>query len=446
MPSVIGPYDIAGVEMPTWILRYNNDGICESPQSRTLLLDELRNGDHTDVFLFSHGWNNSFEEAISLYGGFLKALEAHLSANPPARSFKPLFAGITWPSEWLDFSNSPTIAGDPGVNEGLDVSKTEMAAQIEAATPGGGATFVKLINKASVNKDEATTLARLIQPVLVGAIDEIEEGTQPITESDILLAVQSEAAARQPPVGIDLDDYGSVDGGTAGAIDPQAAGWPGFLDPRTYVRLFSVYQMKDRAGRVGTRGMAPLLRDILGATAAKVHVAGHSYGCKVMLSAICAPGDLTRPVSSLLLLQPAISYLSFSANVPGTTRAGGYRAALEGTRVIPPILSTYSKKDFPLHATFHLSLRRKSDLGEVQIAGTATAAGDPPNKYAALGGYGPRGAGEKLINLPKSGEAHNLGSARVIGMDGSANLINSHGDVDSPHTAWAMYQLVFGTR
>jgi hypothetical protein len=161
-----------------------------------------------------------------------------------------------------------------------------------------------------------------------------------------------------------------------------------------------------------------------------------------MLSAICAPDELTRPVDSLLLLQPAVSYLSLSAKVPGTTRAGGYRAALDPKRVVPPILSTYSRKDFPLHRTFHLSLRRESDLGEAQIAG----AGDPPSKYAALGGYGPRGAGERLIDLPRSGDDYTLNAARVIGLDGSANLINSHGDVHSPHTAWAMYQLAFGPR
>jgi hypothetical protein len=454
-PTTIGPYDIAGVQMPTWILPYNDGGVCESPQSRALLLEALRTGDHTDVFLFSHGWNNNFGQAISLYGNFLKQLEAHVQAKPPARPFKPLFAGITWPSEWLDFSDSPTIAGDTSGDEGQNDTANEMAARIEAATPGKGIRFRELVAKPSVTREEAIELATLVKPLLSSSTqDEIVDENQAVTAGDIVLAIQSDAAARQPAVAVDLDDYGSVDGGGATIADPQAAGWPGFLDPRGIVRLFSVYQMKDRAGRVGTRGMGPLLRDVLGATRAKVdaaghsstqakvHVAGHSYGCKVMLSAICAPDELTRPVDSLLLLQPAVSYLSLSAKVPGTTRAGGYRAALDPKRVVPPILSTYSRKDFPLHRTFHLSLRRESDLGEAQIAG----AGDPPSKYAALGGYGPRGAGERLIDLPRSGDDYTLNAARVIGLDGSANLINSHGDVHSPHTAWAMYQLAFGPR
>ena len=455
--ATIGPYQIAGVQMPTWVLQYNDAGVCESIQSRALLLDELRTGSHTDVFLFSHGWNNNFSEAISLYGNFLKQLETHVIANPPARPFKPLFASITWPSEWLDFSDGPAIAGDTSGDERLNDTINEMAAGVESATPGKGARFRELVAKPSVTKEEATELASLVKPLLNGSTDDeiddgtkpvtdvahpVTDGTKPVTEGDILRAVQSEAAARRPAVPGDIDDYGSVDVAGATTVDPQAAAFPGFLDPRAVVRLFSVYRMKDRAGRVGTRGMGPLLRDILEATQARVHVAGHSYGCKVMLSAICAPGELTRPVDSLLLLQPAISYLSLAARVPGTTRAGGYRAALDPKRVVPPILSTFSKKDFPLHGTFHLSLRRESDLGEAQIAG----AGDPPSYYAALGGYGPRGAGQVLIDLPKSGTAYTLNAAKVIGLDGSANLINGHGDVASPHTAWAMYQLVFGPR
>jgi hypothetical protein len=112
-----------------------------------------------------------------------------------------------------------------------------------------------------------------------------------------------------------------------------------------------------------------------------------------------------------------------------------------------PILSTFSKKDFPLHGTFHLSLRRDSDLGEAQIAAGGTSAGDPPSRYAALGGYGPRGAGQSLIDpIPGTGESYgDLGVAPIIGLDGSKGRITGHGDIAKPETAWALHQLIFRT-
>lgn len=193
--------------------------------------------------------------------------------------------------------------------------------------------------------------------------------------------------------------------------------------------------------------MSSLMRSIQGATSARMHAVGHSYGCKVMLSGICNGPALARPLDSLLLLQPAVSHLCFAARVPGTNQAGGYRRALDPAMVKHPILSTYSKKDFPLHGTFHLSLRRDSDLGEAQIAAGGTTAGDPPSRFAALGGYGPRGAGQALKDpIPAAGESYgDLGTAPppIIGLDGSKGRITGHGDIAKPETAWALYELIF---
>jgi hypothetical protein len=184
---------------------------------------------------------------------------------------------------------------------------------------------------------------------------------------------------------------------------------------------------------------------IVGAT--RVHAVGHSYGCKVMLSAVCAPSPLTRPLDSLLLLQPAVSHLCFADDIPKIGKPGGYRDALK--RVRTPILSTYSEHDFPLHNTFHLALRRDSDLGDQDIgiaADSDTTAGKPPSNFAGLGGYGPRRAGQHLVDpMPKAEEAYPAlaPDVAIVGLDGSrGRLISSHGDVTTPATAWALHQLL----
>jgi hypothetical protein len=143
----------------------------------------------------------------------------------------------------------------------------------------------------------------------------------------------------------------------------------------------------------------------------------------------------------MLLMQPAVSHLSFAMKVPGRVGPGGYRHVLE--RVQNPIFSTYSASDFPLHAIYHLALLRQKDLGEAQIAAGATRAGNPPNVYAALGGYGPRGTDESLIDpIPKPGENFEYPKgARLVGLDGSLdNRIDSHGGVANPYTAWALHR------
>jgi pimeloyl-ACP methyl ester carboxylesterase len=166
--------------------------------------------------------------------------------------------------------------------------------------------------------------------------------------------------------------------------EPAAACILDFLDPRNAIRAATVWQMKDRAGTVGALGVGPLLQEILTQSSARIHLMGHSYGGKVVLSALCH-SQLKRDVTSVLLLQPAVSYLCFGENIDGKGTDGGYREAL--TRVERPIFSTFSGRDAPLTKFFHLAVRRDSDLGEQKIAGV------PPSKFAALGGSGPGGPG-----------------------------------------------------
>jgi pimeloyl-ACP methyl ester carboxylesterase len=209
------------------------------------------------------------------------------------------------------------------------------------------------------------------------------------------------------------------------------------FSPRDILRTLTVWQMKDRAGTVGAYGVAPLLVDLLANSSARLHLIGHSYGSKVVLSAICSPDKLPRNVRSILLLQPAVSHLCFAASIPGTHRPGGYRKALE--RVDNPIVATFSANDVPLTKTFHLFLRRQSDLGDPAIA-----AGEPPSDYAALGGFGPRLSGEKLIDVRDVTDSYEPDFAsghRLYGIRATRTILG-HGDISNESIWWALYDLV----
>jgi pimeloyl-ACP methyl ester carboxylesterase len=192
--------------------------------------------------------------------------------------------------------------------------------------------------------------------------------------------------------------------------------------------------MKDRAGVVGASGVGAFLRDALDAFAGHVHLLGHSYGARVMLSAVSI-APLPRPVASMLLLQPAVNHLCFAEDA-GEGAPGGYRPAL--ARVAQPILVTHSVKDVPLRRIFHVALRRKRDLGEAQIAGTAP-------KFGALGGFGPGGQlSVRRLKIAAPPAPYDLTGVEVIALDGSDGAIAGHGDVSNRATWWALHQLVAG--
>ena len=210
--------------------------------------------------------------------------------------------------------------------------------------------------------------------------------------------------------------------------------------------------MKDRAAVVGAHGVAKLLTDLTARTARGVHVAGHSFGAKVMLSAVLGDAARAKKPKSLLLLQPALSYLAFAGALPDSAAKGGYHD-VPGL-VEKPVLSTCSRWDAPLHDIFHLAVARKSDVGDMRVGAAAggpadESVGAPPNRYAALGGYGPGDhpaptASLRTIQLPLSGQSiATQAGDRVVGLDGSKDKrIDGHMGVANVFTGWALLQQI----
>jgi hypothetical protein len=66
-----GPYKTValadGTAVPFYIIPFDKEGRCEGPATRENLIDAVRNGSFTDIFLFSHGWNNDWNAATERY-------------------------------------------------------------------------------------------------------------------------------------------------------------------------------------------------------------------------------------------------------------------------------------------------------------------------------------------------------------------------------------------
>jgi hypothetical protein len=438
-----GPYKVlstASGEMPWYMMPFDRDGICTAPRTREHLMTAIAAELVTDIILFCHGWNNDWKYATARYQSFIegysKLRTTHQLALP--NGYHPLFVGVFWPSMILltEREQPPQILAVDGPNEDAIVEERERIAELAGAVNAPQRErFYGLIQRAALSEEEAEELAGILQPIYSRANDELPIGA-PATPANIVNGWLA-AANAQPPAAT-KETFGAATGRETGRA--QTAG--SFGDalrrvlPRDVIRLATVYQMKDRAGRVGATGVRALVEDLLANNKnARLHLLGHSYGCKVLLSALATASlGSGRTAHSMLLLQPAVSHLCFAGKLPGSGGPGGYRSVLP--RVARPIFATYSTNDFPLHEVFHRALWRSADKGEV---GIAAFGGEPPNIYAALGGYGPRDSDQALIDITQPVVPLDLKQrARLYGVDGTAT-ISGHGDISNDSTWWLSY-------
>ncbi|MET9630331.1 hypothetical protein ABZX92_22960 [Lentzea sp. NPDC006480] len=419
------------MQIPVYMLPFDKHGQLQAEQTfEDLATEGVRSV--TDIFLFCHGWNNDFADATRLYRRFMTTYgDLVRTHGQPRAGIKPLLVGISWPSIALSSHPAPLLAGQRDETEARELA--------EAVVHDADRDELKaLAGRNQLNEDEVRRLAELLHPLYHQDDDELGLPGSCDVDSTIELwrAIEDETA-----------DAELVVSGPQGPAEPVpnaqpiAAGRIGsMLDPRNVVRLATVLLMKDRAGVVGAKGVAPVLARILGTSprTARVHLIGHSYGCKVLLSAVCA-GELPRSVRSMLLMQPALSYLAFADKMRGLDRSGGYQAAKARSELT--IVVTWTKKDTPLRKLFQLAVRRRSDMGEQDIgaAGLVT----PPSRFAAMGGWGPASSDDvrnETIRLPRDG-SYELTDTEVLALE-SHKIITGHGDVVKDATCWALYNIV----
>ncbi len=421
-------------------LTYDKQGTCTSPKTRDHLADFIDAEGFTDVIFYSHGWNNEYPVAKERYEIFLRGISDTNSAHSAgiSGSFKPLFIGVFWPSTILVWPSdrTPDIAAEVGADSLVTEFDTKELADTLGMLPSDAAGLLKsrLNSGDRLSDAEGRQLAAAFAEVMSADDDELakDEGEGALGADDILAAWQRITGTNErPKTEGSAEDFGADDGDQPS--DAEVAGLLGF-DPRVIIRATTMWKMKDRAGVVGINGVSDTLGLLVNSSRARFHLVGHSYGCKVVTTAL-VNAEIERKVHSLTLLQPAINHLAFAPEAQ-TGRPGAFRAAFD--RLEKPIFSTFSWQDVPLYQLFHLAARRKKDVGELQFAAKSV------NRYYGLGGYGPQvfKAGEVIgLKLPRAGEPYPepAPSVRLIGLDGAVG-ITGHSDVNTEYTFWAMLQ------
>ncbi|MEU1970478.1 hypothetical protein ABZ477_02380 [Microbacterium sp. NPDC019599] len=390
----------------------------------------------TDVFMMSHGWQGDYVDAVSQYDRWVGAADPDSDTD----GIRPVAIGLHWPSK--AWSNRELKEGSTGLlgdgPSGEDSVTVDEAVDEFAAQLG----------------DDAETRAALREVLSYAASVPID---QEASDADELPSEVADAYRRLVEhLGAGGDDGGLLGGGWdpdavfADSLTTQADdgllgdGWFSRLREAvlTPLRQLTFWSDKNRAREFGEGAAAQLVRAITDASDVRVHLMGHSFGTIVVSSAVRgangSPKPPSRPVSSLFLVQGAVSLWAFAEHVPDKFGGGrGYLADVVRPEFVSgPIVVTRSKWDYAVGKYYPLAVR---------LAGQYLLGEDEAPKYGGIGSFGAHGVAGS-IQLPpltsgsrpdpgfESGTLYNIDASAVIArLDGASG---AHSDIGHPELSW----------
>ncbi len=175
--SSLTPFRTVGRDNPFWVLQYDKHGSTRSPETLAEARRAIRSGDYTDVVVFSHGWNNDWNAAITRYNEFVDGLVGQLPDHPGRRA---LLLGIFWPSALLVMpgEREPMMAAALG-NGSADPDAEALGEVTEELDPADADRVRTLSAKSQLDADETAELAELLAPVYRAEGPEIGEDPAP---------------------------------------------------------------------------------------------------------------------------------------------------------------------------------------------------------------------------------------------------------------------------
>ncbi|MEU7426787.1 serine-threonine protein kinase [Streptomyces sp. NPDC040750] len=413
---------------PYWELTFDADGDVDRPEADRLLAQVTEHGVR-DLLVFAHGWNNDRSGATALYRRFLAPVPG---LAPRARLG---YVGVIWPS--MRFSDEP-IPDFPRSLAAVEAAAPRPALDedtrraLVATFPGRAPVVDRLARMLDERPDGArglTEFGRLVRLLVDGegrrgTADTDEEGEPAVFTQDPAAACEEFAGA--------LAALGSP--GT-----PRAFSVPNPWDgAKELLRQATYYTMKRRAGTVGEHGLGPLVGQLAGAApGVRVHLAGHSFGGRLVAFALRGLPEGVRAVKSVTLLQGAFSHYAFTARLPhAPDRSGALKDGLR--RIDGPLVCCHSRFDSALGTFYPLASRLAGD--DRSCLGSDIAAVLGP-EWGALGHDGAQAvpgavrldlAAALGAALPASG-CVNVDAAAVVRRGGPPN--GAHSDIVHPELA-----------
>ncbi|MEU8758206.1 serine-threonine protein kinase [Streptomyces sp. NPDC048659] len=451
----------------------------DGPAGQAARLAGLARQGCTDLLVFAHGWNNSPTTATRFYAAFFAPFPA--LTGPGVRLG---YAGVVWPSMMFSDEPVPDFAALAATVPGKTAVVARIA-ELVGSAPARESAFVEFgsLLRQLTDTDRAglTASGDPEVPAFLRA--------DPLTTYAVFAAArEAEGAggggpggggpgvdaggADEPGAGGPDADAGGVDepgadgpgaggpgaggpgaggpgAGGPGAggpgVDASGAGGPGgvpgaegpallggarlkrlWKGAEEALRQATYYTMKRRAGVVGARGLGPVLGELADAAPGlRVHLAGHSFGGRLMAHALLGLPDGTRTVKSVTLLQGAFSHYAFAARLPHAPGRHGSLPDLQ-RRIDGPLVACHSRHDTALRVFYPLASRLSRDDDGLL--------GQDERRWGAVGYDG--------IQAVPGTAARTLGAALRDGVPGSgcvsvdaAEVVSEHSDVCHPELA-----------
>jgi hypothetical protein len=406
---------IAG--FPFFALAFDKNAKPTPPHEAEELAAAARPDGPTDLFVMSHGWNNDLEQSRALYERVFAQVRQALDGGvvPKLKDRRFALAGVFWPS--MKFADRDLIPG------GAAAAADSLAAEIrdaiaiadKADVPRLRAIAEGLRNPA-LRKKAVRAMRRLVAsvPSDKGEPEVSRESLEELSD-EAFLRLLSGATAPAPME----DEVGGV-AGLGGAL----SGFPEGV--RSALGFWTFWSMKKRAGAIGAEGLSPALDRVRKANGdLRIHLAGHSFGARLVTAAADA-GDFAP--STMTLLQAAFSHNAFSPK-------GAFRKVLTGKKVRGPILITHSARDVPVGIAYPIAVRLSFD--------STSTLGTKHDKYGGLGRNGAQKTEEAkdlVLHGPPKKYAFNPPSL-VFNLQGDS-IILGHGDIAKPEIAFAMLSAI----
>lgn len=432
--------DIAG--FPYIEAQFTVDGTLNPASQTAEILAFLRAAPApTDLLVLSHGWNNDIDDARTLYRTLLGSMHGLL--DTPARSAGLAVLAVLWPSK--KFAEASLIPGG-GVASAGNVDTSALAAKLERLKAGLTPHRAALIDEAKgvlgdlQNRHAARELFvdRLRRALERDATAEPDASEQFFGQApeELFTGLDMPVLLLAPPGDTSGSAGGVGGGGDLGPPGGEAAGLADFASgivaaAERLVNYATYYQMKARAGTVGT-GLGHLLDQIRSERPdLRIHLCGHSFGARVVTAAALAAAAVVRP-ASLTLLQAAFSHNGFSGgfDAGGKTLTGFFRAVVADHRINGPIVVTHTANDKAVGIAYAIASRLAQQ--------TNADLGDANDIYGGLGRNGAVHTAESVAGtlLPPGGSyAFTVGAVHNLKAD---QFVADHGDVTNPAVANAL--------
>src|SRR5271166_5696001 len=378
-------------------------------------------GGITDLFVFSHGWNDGVISARQLYqamfGLLADQLGSHLSSSAAV--------GVIWPS--LLFPDD-----DPATAPAVPSTGAKLAAALAPAFPAQQQQLATMGQLLDQQPQDPAALNQFHQ-LASGLVTTAPQGVEDTGEAALITADTATAfghAAAMAPHAISS---------AQGIGNPFAGLWSG---AREVLRSMSYYEMKNRAGVVGQNGLGPLLAGLKGPGGApRIHLMGHSFGARLVAYTLAGlPANQTgsaSPVKSLTLIQGAFSHFTFASSLMfDQSRAGGL--AGDRSRVDGPLLATFSAADRAVGWWYPAASMLAGQDSE--------SAADLVFRWGGMGhdGY-QQTPTPTTVTLAPQGKPYGFQTGRFYSLDANAVIranqspfSGAHSDIQHPEVLWAV--------